>query len=54
MAIPDMWSIDLAVAAGFLIGVVVKQLIDLRIARRGQTSDPVRTAKRRNAKDPRL
>lgn len=52
MGMANMWAIDLAVAAGFAIGVAVKQLIDLRVARARQRSEAVdAAAKRRNADD---
>lgn len=44
----DMWTVDLAVGAGFLIGVVVKQIIDLHAERRRQGTVALRKDRRRD------
>lgn len=47
-----MWWIDLAVAVGFVIGVGVKQLIDLRNERARQSAEVVRAQEHRRPNRP--
>lgn len=47
----DMWTVDLAVGAGFLIGVVVKGVIDLRAEHQRRREVAVSRDRRRGGRD---
>lgn len=48
----SMWLIDLAVAAGFAIGVAVKRIVDVSEARKRQPSPASEKLERRERQQP--